>query len=156
MLAKDGPSTPDTVARRALMAVLAGATADHIAAGLAAIGGLPAWRELRPTQTGLVMVRGRINGDGTPFHCGEATVTRATIELATGEIGFAYVLGRDHEQARLAARCDALWQAAAFRDAIEAHVLAPLRAQQGATRERERAQTAATRVEFMTLVRGET
>jgi len=149
------PSTPDATARRALMAVLADASAQDIAAGLQAIGARPAWRELRPTQTGLVMVRGRIGGDGAPFHVGEATVTRATVELATGEIGFAYVLGRDQEKARLAAQCDALWQGAAFRDAIEQQVVAPLRARQEAARERERERTAATRVEFMTLVRGE-
>ena len=113
------PSTPDATARRALMAVLADASAQDIAAGLQAIGARPAGRELRPTQTGLVMVRGRIGGDGAPFHVGEATVTRATVELATGEIGFAYVLGRDQEKARLAAQCDALWQGAAFRAAIE-------------------------------------
>jgi alpha-D-ribose 1-methylphosphonate 5-triphosphate synthase subunit PhnG len=155
MPTESASSTAEIAARQSLMAVLADAAAPDIAAGLAAIGALPPWRELRPTQTGLVMVRGRIGGDGAPFHCGEATVTRATVELATGETGFAYVLGRDHEKARLVARCDALWQASAFRDAVERHVLAPIRARHSAARERERARTAATRVEFLTLVRGE-
>ena len=62
------PSTPDATARRALMAVLADASAQDIAAGLQAIGARPAWRELRPTQTGLVMVRGRIGGDLSLIH----------------------------------------------------------------------------------------
>lgn len=144
-----------TDARRAAMAALARAQTADIAAGLGALGPLPDSRDLRAVETGLVMLRGRIGGDGAPFHFGEATVTRATVALATGERGFAYVLGRDHEKARLAAVCDALWQAPAFRDAVETKVLGPIRAKQKALREQERARTAATRVDFFTLVRGE-
>ena len=33
-------------------------------------------------ETGLVMLRGRIGGDGAPFNVGEATVTRAAVQLA--------------------------------------------------------------------------
>ena len=54
------------------------------------------------------MLRGRIGGDGAPFNFGEATVSRCAVRLATGETGFGYVLGRDHEKARLIALCDAL------------------------------------------------
>ena len=61
------------------------------------------------------MVRGRIGGDGAPFNVGEATVTRAAVRLASGEIGFGYVLGRDHEKARLIALCDALLQTDRYR-----------------------------------------
>ena len=67
-------------------------------------------RNSRQAESGLVMVRGRIGGDGAPFNLGEATVTRAAVRLASGEIGFGYVLGRDHEKARLIALCDALLQ----------------------------------------------
>jgi alpha-D-ribose 1-methylphosphonate 5-triphosphate synthase subunit PhnG len=101
------------------------------------------------------MVRGRIGGDGQPFNVGEATVTRAAVRLASGEVGFSYLLGRDRERARLAAICDALWQNEAKRAAVERHVLAPIRARAEAEGARQRAQTAATRVDFFTLVRGE-
>jgi alpha-D-ribose 1-methylphosphonate 5-triphosphate synthase subunit PhnG len=145
----------DVSARRAAMAVVAQAQAVEIAAGLAALGPTPAHDEVRPAETGLVMVRGRVGGDGAPFNLGEATVTRCAVQLATGEIGFGYVLGRDRDKARLAALTDALWQSAAHRAAVERNVLAPLRARQQEQLARARKETAATKVDFFTLVRGD-
>jgi len=101
------------------------------------------------------MVRGRIGGDGAAFNFGEATVTRAAVKLETGETGFGYVLGRDLAKARLVALCDALMQSANHRNLIEQHVLAPIRTQMRAARARKQQQVAATKVEFSTLVRGE-
>jgi len=141
--------------RRALMAALAQAPAQEIADGLKAANVAPDYVELRPIETGLVMVRGRIGGDGQPFNVGEATVTRAAVRMASGEIGFAYQLGRDREKALLAAICDAVWQNKDKREAIERHVLAPIRARQDTERRRKQERTAATRVDFFTLVRGE-
>ena len=111
--------------------------------------------ELRVPETGLVMLRGRIGGDGAPFNLGEATVTRAAVRIPSGEVGFGYVLGRDQNKARLSALCDALWQNADYRDALERDVLAPIRTRAAAERAHQRGQTAATRVDFFTLVRGE-
>jgi alpha-D-ribose 1-methylphosphonate 5-triphosphate synthase subunit PhnG len=65
------------------------------------------------------------------------------------------VLGRDRDKARLAALCDALWQSADYRTAVERDVLAPLRAQLQERLARTRAETAATKVDFYTLVRGD-
>jgi alpha-D-ribose 1-methylphosphonate 5-triphosphate synthase subunit PhnG len=141
--------------RRAAMAMLAEAGTDEIAAGLAALGPEPAHQNIRPAETGLVMVRGRIGGDGAPFNLGEATVTRCAVQLSTGEIGFGYVLGRDREKARLAALADALWQSATHRDAVERLVLSPLRERQRQQRAHTREETAATRVDFFTMVRGD-
>jgi len=111
--------------------------------------------DVRAPETGLVMLRGRIGGNGAPFNLGEATVTRAAVRIASGETGFAYALGRDQGKARLSAICDALWQREDYRNAIERHVLAPIRTRLAAERAQHRAQTAATRVDFFTLVRGE-
>jgi alpha-D-ribose 1-methylphosphonate 5-triphosphate synthase subunit PhnG len=137
------------------MATLAEARASEIACGLAALGDDIAHVELRPVETGLVMLQGRIGGDGAPFNLGEATVTRATVRLPSGEVGFSYVLGRDRDKARLAALCDALWQNESTREPLERHVLAPIKARQEHERAEQRARTAATRVDFFTLVRGE-
>jgi alpha-D-ribose 1-methylphosphonate 5-triphosphate synthase subunit PhnG len=137
------------------MAVLAEATAKEIASLLPNIGPLPVHEAIRPPETGLVMVQGRIGGDGCPFNVGEATVSRAVVRLASGEMGFAYVLGREREKARLAALCDALMQSEPHRAALEREVLAPLRARIETERRRAAARTAATRVEFFTLVRGD-
>ena len=145
---------PDTGARRAAMALLAQARAGEIERGLAAVVEAPRYVELRPVATGLVMVRGRIGGDGAPFNLGEATVTRAAVRMDSGEVGFSYLLGRDHDKARLAAVCDALWQSGR-RDAIERNVLAPIRARLERERAEKRERAAATRVDFFTLVRGE-
>jgi alpha-D-ribose 1-methylphosphonate 5-triphosphate synthase subunit PhnG len=141
--------------RRAAMAVLAKAASADIARGLSAIGSDVAFTDARPAEIGLVMLRGRIGGGGAPFNIGEATVTRAAVKLESGETGFGYVLGRDREKARLAALCDALWQIDAKRKPVEDHIIAPLRQQQLEKRSLARAQTAATRVDFFTLVRGE-
>ena len=141
--------------RRDTMALLAQGDTETIARGLAVADCNAAVVELRAPEIGLVMLRGRIGGTGAPFNLGEASVARAAVRLASGETGIAYVLGRDLKKARLAAVCDALWQAAGTRAGIERHVLAPLRAARDRRRGTERARTAATKVDFFTLVRGE-
>lgn len=140
--------------RKAAMAVLAHATGAEISGRLAAIA-LPAHDDLREAENGLVMVRGRIGGDGAPFNLGEATVSRAAVRLASGEVGFGYAFGRDRDKARLIALCDALVQSDEFAAEVETKVIAPLRAAMLASRNRKAAEAAATRVDFYTLVRGE-
>jgi alpha-D-ribose 1-methylphosphonate 5-triphosphate synthase subunit PhnG len=137
------------------MAVLTQARAEEIEQGLRAVMDPLDYVEVRAPETGLVMLRGRIGGDGAAFNLGEATVTRAAVQIASGEVGIAYVLGRDQKKARLSAVCDALWQSKMYRDALERGVLAPIRTRIDAERDRQRAQAAATRVDFFTLVRGE-
>jgi alpha-D-ribose 1-methylphosphonate 5-triphosphate synthase subunit PhnG len=140
--------------RQAAMAVLTHCDAAQIAQHLSAIA-LPASEDLREPENGLVMVRGRIGGDGASFNLGEATVSRAAVRLATGEVGFGYTLGRDRQKARMIALCDALVQSSEFSDAVETEVLAPLRTALTSMQSQKAAETAATRVDFYTLVRGE-
>jgi alpha-D-ribose 1-methylphosphonate 5-triphosphate synthase subunit PhnG len=136
------------------MAVLAHAKTSAIAERMARLT-LPAHHNLREPENGLVMVRGRIGGDGAPFNLGEATVSRAAVQLASGEVGFGYTLGRDRDKAKLIALCDAMIQSHGHADAIESEVIAPLRARLDAERRVKAEETAATRVDFYTLVRGE-
>jgi alpha-D-ribose 1-methylphosphonate 5-triphosphate synthase subunit PhnG len=122
-------------------------------------GPLPPFDWLRAPQTGLAMVRGRIGGTGDPFNVGEATVTRAVLRLKSSEsagvVGVAYQLGRDKQRAQLAALADAMLQSPRWSHAVRARLLAPL-AQTLDEERRERAeQTASTRVDFYTMVRGE-
>lgn len=137
------------------MAILAQSTSDEISRLLAGIGPTPAHNEIRKAENGLVMVRGRIGGDGAPFNVGEATVSRSAVQLATGEIGFGYVLGRDQTKAQLIAYCDALVQRDEFQETLERVVLAPIETRLSATCKLQAEQAAATKVEFFTLVRGE-
>lgn len=110
---------------------------------------------VRGPETGLVMLRGRIGGGGGPFNLGEASVTRASVRLSSGEIGHAMVLGRDLEKARLAAAFDAAWQNADFRDRIEAGIIVPSLRIEAETDCRRAEETEATRVDFFTMARGE-
>jgi alpha-D-ribose 1-methylphosphonate 5-triphosphate synthase subunit PhnG len=77
------------------------------------------------------------------------------VRLATGEIGYGYVLGRDRTNARLIAVCDALVQREQHYPTLEQRVFAPLRSRLEAIRELDSQRVAATKVEFFTLVRGE-
>lgn len=147
-------TTSEHALRRVALSVLAHAPKKRIAACLAALD-VPCHEMARQPESGLVMVRGRTGGDGAPFNLGEASVSRAAVRLASGEVGFGYVLGRDGEKAKLIALCDALIQHDDFKADVEQKIIAPLRQEQATTRARQAAETAATRVDFYTLVRGE-
>lgn len=143
------------VERQEAMAVLARASGRELADAWDAWPQRPDVRPLRGPETGLVMVRGRIGGGGAPFNFGEATVTRSTVRLSTGQVGHAHALGSDREKVRHAAIFDALWQDQAHRSAVEEKLLAPVRKRLAADDARRRDETAATRVDFFTMVRGE-
>src|SRR4030081_2811810 len=139
MIATDKPSKQ--AQRKSAMTVLAHSEASEIARHLEALA-LPACENLRQPENGLVMVRGRIGGDGARFNLGEATVSRAAVRLATGEVGVGYALGRDRTKARMIALCDALIQTSDHTDTVESQVLAPLRAAMISKRNRKAAETA--------------
>ena len=108
--------------------------------------------ELRAPQIGTVMVQGRIGGTGAAFNLGEMVVTRCTVAVG-GVTGHAHVQGRDRAHARRAALLDLLWQEDP--DRIETLILAPLRREEADRARTRAAKAAATRVDFLTLVRGE-
>ena len=137
------------------MSVLAHASSASIAERMRQIADLPHHEDARMADCGLVLLRGRIAGSGAPFNLGEATVSRAAVVLETGETGVSYILGRDLGKARTAALIDALMQRADWRDRIEAEVIAPLAEAIASMQCRRAAESAATRVDFFTLVRGE-
>ena len=141
-------------ARRRVMGICADATGAELRAVVAGLGQPGAVRDLRRPETGLVMLRGRAGGDGRPFNLGEATVTRAAVAVEGAPNGFAYHLGRDVAKAKDAAVIDALWQVPVLRTAVEER-LRPLEGRIARDRETAARRTAATRVDFFTLVRGE-
>ncbi|HYG90640.1 MAG TPA: phosphonate C-P lyase system protein PhnG [Azospirillum sp.] len=141
-------------ARRRWMGVLAKAAPDEIAAAWSRIAPAPDYDLLRRPETGLVMVRGRIGGDGAPFNLGEMTVTRCSVRLADGVVGHAWVAGRRQDHAERAAVLDALMQAPAHRPAVEPEIVR-LESLQAARRDGAARAAAATRVDFFTMVRGE-
>jgi alpha-D-ribose 1-methylphosphonate 5-triphosphate synthase subunit PhnG len=141
--------------RQRLMALCTHATEAELAAGLAAARPMPDVAMLRRPELGLVMLRGRIGGVGAPFNLGEATVARAAVRLSSGEMGVSCILGRSLERARLAAIVDALAQVPGHRSNLDKALFAPVAERRKRERDLKDAQTAATRVDFFTLVRGE-
>lgn len=136
------------------MGVLARAPVELLETGCEAIGSAPGTTWLRVPEIGMVMVRGRAGGSGAPFNAGEMTVTRCSLRLPTGEVGHAYVAGRDRRKAELAALCDALMQTDA-RPAVEEAVLDPARLAEAEAARSLAGKAAATKVDFFTMVRGE-
>jgi alpha-D-ribose 1-methylphosphonate 5-triphosphate synthase subunit PhnG len=102
----------------------------------------------------MTLVRGRMGGNGAPFNVGEMSVTRCVVRLADGRTGYSYLAGRDKVHAELAALADAHLQGAQQRRWL-ADMITPLATVQAERRAQKEAQTAATKVEFFTLVRGE-
>ncbi|MGF1650435.1 MAG: phosphonate C-P lyase system protein PhnG [Hyphomicrobiaceae bacterium] len=115
--------------------------------------------DLRPPELGMVMMRGRIGSTGCAFNVGEVTVTRSVVSLATGEVGYSYLLGYCPAKARAAAILDGLAQRAAsdarLAETLTRAFIEPVQARYLAERERLDAETAKTRVNFFTVVRGE-
>jgi alpha-D-ribose 1-methylphosphonate 5-triphosphate synthase subunit PhnG len=126
-----------------------------LAVAFDALPDAPAFVTVRVPEPGLVMARGRIGGSGAPFNLGEVTVTRAVVRIESGEVGFGHVLGRDTARALMVAKLDALWQTPRYRPMVEETVIAPVSRRIAGEDAETRRKTAATRVNFFTLVRGE-
>lgn len=150
-------SVPDAVEdRKQAMGLLARADAGALLALWHDWPDKPAFTWLRKPESGLVMVRGRMGGEGAAFNLGELTVTRCAVRLTDGTVGHAYVQGRSMEKAEVAALVDALYQRSADREAIQQRFLRPLEQSLQDKRDAAAAETAGTRVEFFTMVRGDT
>lgn len=116
----------------------------------------PEYSVLRGPETGLVMVQGRMGGSGAPFNVGEMTVTRCAVDLTeSGHVGHSYVKGRNRKHAETAAILDGLLQDENIRPKLEQQVVSPLRRIRQLRRQSDAAKSAATKVDFFTMVRGE-
>lgn len=146
-------SPPVVPARARWLALLARATRPELDAALALCPDAPDFVWLRPPQTGLALVQGRVGGCGDRFNLGETTLTRCTLRQRDGVIGTGYVLGRDAQRAACVARLDALLQDAGHHATLAEGPLATIAARLAATYAEQAASTAASRVEFFTMVR---
>ncbi|MUM78849.1 phosphonate C-P lyase system protein PhnG [Pseudodesulfovibrio sp. F-1] len=146
---------PGITSRKRWMSVLAYAGSARLAEALARLAPPPSFEHVRPPEVGMVMVRGRADGNGGRFNLGEMTMTRCTVALPDGFIGHGYVTGRDKAHAELAAVFDALLQDPGRNPGLMDSVIIPLEREQLAARRAQNEKTAATRVNFFTMVRGE-
>jgi alpha-D-ribose 1-methylphosphonate 5-triphosphate synthase subunit PhnG len=144
--------TPEIATRQRWMGVLARA-GDELARYEAALKDID-YQLVRAPEIGMTLIRGRMGGTGAAFNLGEMSVTRCVVRLGDGRTGYSYVAGRDKRHAELAALADAHLQG---RDQArwQQQVIAPLAAAQAARRAAQDAETASSKVEFFTLVRGE-
>lgn len=144
-------------ARQTWMAVLARASEVELEQALADLESQPVYRFLRHPEIGLMMMRGRAGGSGQPFNLGETTVARASVKIvegpAAGQVGHAYIRGRNLKLAEMAAVFDALLQAPDHTDILTARLIAPLRLRQEARKQARVAQSAPTKVDFFTMSR---
>ena len=140
--------------RQAWMEILAKSSVVNIERQVQTLGKLPEYSFLRSPEIGLTMVRGRAGGTGEVFNLGEMTITRCVIKILD-TIGFGYVGGRSKRHAELAAICDGLLQQEDWKEKIQAQVIQPLQTIIQQKREKQQHQTEATKVEFLTMLRGE-
>ena len=150
--ASDATSQP---ARRHWLSVLAKAPAAALEEAWQALDDKPDYSPLRPAQTGLVMVRGRMGGSGDAFNLGEMTVSRCSVRTADGRIGHGYAAGRDKRHAELVALFDAVLQQPEAASRLHSGLIEPLAAEQRRRHGEKARESAATKVEFFTMVRGE-
>ena len=151
----DAISPASTAARQLWMSVLAKASAGEILDAWNNLTVKPDYHFLRAPETGLVMIQARAGGSGQRFNFGEMTMTKCIVELADGTMGHAYVAGSDPAHAEIAAVLDAVLQAEDGDDSVMEDIIAPLAGEQLNRRRTVETKTAATRVDFFTLVRGE-
>jgi len=149
----DAPSSlsPQETARRHRLGLFAQCAPERLQT---AWPELPPHELLRAPEIGTVMVQGRIGATQEPFHLGEMTVTRASVQLESGEIGHAMVQGRDKTHALRAACLDALAQNPRHAQATQS-LIDTLAQEAAQAKAQKAAQAQATRVEFFTLIRGE-
>jgi alpha-D-ribose 1-methylphosphonate 5-triphosphate synthase subunit PhnG len=147
-------NTPNALRRRWL-GVLSRAPRPALEAALTRQGDLASLVHVRPSEAGMVMLRGRVGGTGDAFNLGEASVTRCALRLGASPLGVGYTLGRDRRKAELIAIFDALLQDETRQGELQRELIEPLAGQQALQRAAASRSAAASKVEFFTFVRGE-
>ncbi|WP_341907860.1 phosphonate C-P lyase system protein PhnG [Polaromonas sp. YR568] len=148
------PESATHAARKRWLAVLARASRAELEAAHSCLPELPAMQQVRPAESGMVMLRGRVGGTGDTFNLGEASVTRCALRFGAGALGVGYALGRDKRKAELIAAFDAVLQDETHRERLMREVVEPLAQQQAAQRDVKSRASASSAVEFFTFVRG--
>ncbi|WP_312996812.1 phosphonate C-P lyase system protein PhnG [Leclercia sp.] len=145
----------DTSTRQHWMAVLAHSQPAALTARMSALSLTPAYERIRAPETGLVQIQARMGGTGARYFAGDATLTRTVVRLASGTLGYSYLLGRNKTHAEQCAVIDALLQEAPHFQTLMETLIAPLEADRAARLAARQAEINTSRVDFFTLVRGD-
>ena len=107
---------------------------------------------LRKAEVGTALVTGRVGATGEPFGVGEMTITRCVVQVGE-HMGVGYVRGRAAAHARRIAVVDALLQGDTH-DLVRDSVIESLARLQAARDQARSADVDTSRVQFVTMVRG--
>ena len=153
--------TPGTDRQRWMRAFALG-DAGFLEKSLARLSACPSYTFLRKPEAGMLMLEGKAGNAGQRFNLGEMLVTRCAVRMATPDgvtggtvSGHAYIAGNRPRHAEMAAVLDALMQQPEYAKRLEAELVAPLIAAREQARRKTATETAKTRVDFFTMVRGE-
>ncbi|MGP2481627.1 phosphonate C-P lyase system protein PhnG [Pantoea eucalypti] len=141
--------------RQRWLSVLAHSSAALLEAHWQALNLQPAFTLVRPAEIGLTRLQARMGATGKRFVMGDATVTRAVVQLGDGTLGYSYLLGRDKAHAERCALLDALLQQPETRQLLEEKIITPLAAWREEQRQLRAREIASSKVDFFTLVRGD-
>ncbi|MFV9713012.1 MULTISPECIES: phosphonate C-P lyase system protein PhnG [unclassified Pantoea] len=141
--------------RQRWLSVLAHSSAALLETHWQALNLQPAYTLIRPAEVGLTRLQARMGATGKRFVMGDATVTRAVVQLSDGTLGYSYLLGRDKAHAERCALLDALLQQPETRQLLEEKIITPLAAWRDEQRQLRAREIASSKVDFFTLVRGD-
>ncbi|MFJ2602357.1 phosphonate C-P lyase system protein PhnG [Pantoea agglomerans] len=141
--------------RQRWLSVLAHSSAALLETHWQALNLQPAFTLIRPAEIGLTRLQARMGATGKRFVMGDATVTRAVVQLSDGTLGYGYLLGRDKAHAERCALLDALLQQPETRQLLEEKIITPLAAWRDEQRQLRAREIASSKVDFFTLVRGD-
>ena len=145
--------------RKRRMAVLALANENDLEDAATRLSASFSYIFLRRPEAGLVMVEGRAGNSGRRFNVGEMLATRCVVRLerqdGAATEGYAFIQGNRPRHAELAAVFDALLQQEDQAEPLERSLIEPLAARRGEELRKRTEKTAATKVDFFNLVRGE-
>lgn len=109
---------------------------------------------VKPAEVGMMMVRAQAGTGGEVFNAGEMTVTRCVVQRG-GIIGVGYTAGRSKQKAELIALIDLYLQDVEFCDLVVGSLIEPLEANIKQRKATQTKKTNQTKVDFFTMVRGE-
>ena len=141
--------------RQRWLSVLAHSSAALLETHWQALNLQPAFTLIRPAEIGLTRLQARMGATGQRFVMGDATVTRAVVQLSDGTLGYSYLLGRDKAHAERCALLDALLQQPETRQLLEEKIITPLAGWREEQRQLRAREIASSKVDFFTLVRGD-
>ena len=141
--------------RQRWLSVLAHSSAALLEAHWQALSLQPEFTLVRPAEIGLTRLQARMGATGKRFAMGDATVTRAVVQLSDGTLGYSYLLGRDKAHAERCALLDALLQQPETRQLLEEKIITPLAAWREEQRQLRAREIASSKVDFFTLIRGD-